>query len=84
MESFSSINLQSIAGLEYACLGQNGPHSFKWRNQAFRGVRKMILIYLVPDCKCVMVKFQDERNSLLSYDGKTGFASKIWDPSSVA
>ena len=26
----------------------------------------MTLIYLVPDCKCVMVKFQEERNSLLS------------------
>ena len=28
----------------------------------------MTLIYLIPDCKCVMVKVQEERNSLLSYD----------------
>ena len=31
-----------------------------------------------------MVKFQEERNSLLSYDCKTGFTTKILDPSSVA
>ena len=39
---------------------------------------------LVPDCKFVMVKFQEENNTLLSYDCKTGFATKILDPSSVA
>ena len=33
---------------------------------------------------CVMVKFEEEHNSLLSYDCKTSFSTKILDPSSVA
>ena len=49
------------------------------------GERKMTLIFLVPDCKCAMVKFLEERYTLLlGYDCKTGFATKILDPSSVA
>ena len=44
---------------------------------SFTWCRKMTLIYLVPDCKCV---------TLPSYmdDCKTGFGTKILDPSSVA
>ena len=41
------------------------PHSFQYvRNQAFRGVGKVALVYLVPGCMCIMVKFLGERNSL--------------------
>ena len=82
MESFPSRDLQSVAGWEYTCLSRKTAPF--WQNQAFRGVRKMTMIYLVPDCKCVMVKFWEERNSLLSYDCKTGSAIKILDPSPVA
>ena len=43
------------------------------------GERKMTLIFLVPDCKCAMVKFLEERYTLLlGYDCKTGFATKYW------
>ena len=89
MESFPSINLQSVlAGWEYACLSQKTA-KFYVQNQAFSSLRKMTLIYLVPDCKCVepqcvMVKFYREYNTLLSYDCKTGFTTKIFDPSPVA
>ena len=86
MESFPSINPQSVAGREYACLGQKTEH-FNLSTEldkAFHCVRKMKLIYLVPECKCVMVKFSEKHNTLLSYVCKTGFATKILDPSSVA
>ena len=41
------------------------------------------MICLVPDCNCVTVKFLEERNTLLNYECKTGFGTKILDPSSV-
>ena len=82
MERFPSINLQSVASREYACfIWVKRPHSFMYGC----GERKMTLIFLVPDCKCAMVKFLEERHTLLlGYDCKTGFATKILDPSSVA
>ena len=46
----------------------------------------MTLTYLVPDCKSVswLSAKKNIYNTLLSYDCKTGFATKILDPSSVA
>ena len=71
-----------LAGCEYAWVKR--PYNyFKYGTRLSAVYAKWHCIYLVPDCKCVMVKFYEEHNTLLSYDCKTSFATKILDPLSV-
>ena len=54
-------------------------------DQPFRGVGKVTPTYLVPYyCKCAVVKFSKALFAQLSYDCKTGFRTKLLDPSPVA